>query len=85
MIHQALLPGGVDWLPPLILLRVYLLIHGGQFTGGVHPPNQFVPEIVSPLPYSSELVCHTLLFMFSKKSFLSLAPKTNATPAFSML
>ena len=22
MIHQALSPGGVDWLPPLILLRV---------------------------------------------------------------
>ena len=29
-----------------------IVIHGGQFTGGVHPPNQFVPEIVSPLPCS---------------------------------
>ena len=51
-----------------------MVIHGGQITGGVHPPNQFVPEGVSPLLCSSELVRHTLLFMFSKKSFLSLAP-----------
>ena len=27
-----------------------IVIHGGQFKGGVHPPNQFVPEIVGPLP-----------------------------------
>ena len=38
-----------------------IVIHGGQFTGGVHPPNQFVPEIVSPLPCSPALVRHTLL------------------------
>ena len=36
-----------------------IVIHGGQFTGGVNPPNQFVPEIVSPLPYSSALARHT--------------------------
>ena len=24
----------------------YIVIHGGQSTGRVHPPNQFVPEIV---------------------------------------
>ena len=35
MTNQTLSPGGVDWLPPLILLRVYLVIHGGQVTGGV--------------------------------------------------
>ena len=45
-----------------------IVIHGGQFTGGGHPPNQFVPEIVSPLPCSPALVRHTLLifFFFSK-------------------
>ena len=57
MIHQALSPGGVDWLPPLILMCI--VIHGGQFTGGVHPPNQFVPEIVSHQPCSPALVHHT--------------------------
>ena len=64
-----------------------MVIHGGQFTGGVHPPNQLVPEIVSPLPCSSGLVCHTLLFvyLFSNNSFLSLVPLANATPAFSTL
>ena len=46
-----------------------IVIHGGQFTGGVHPPNQFVPEIVSPLPCSSALVRHTLLIFFLKNLF----------------
>ena len=65
MIHQALLPGGVDWLPALILLRVHCtVIHGGQFTGGDHPPNQFVPEIVNSLPCSPALVCHTLMTVY---------------------
>ena len=41
-----------------------IVIHDGQFTGGVHPPNQFVPEIVSPLPCSPALVRHTLLFTY---------------------
>ena len=73
--------------------------HGGQFTGGAHPPNQFVPETVSPLPCSPALVCHTLLtvyffeelisfigsLIFSKNLFHSLAPLTNATAAFSKL
>ena len=62
-----------------------IVIHCGQFTGGVHPPNQFVPEIVSLLPYSPALVCHTLLFIFSKNLFLPSAPLTNATPALSTL
>ena len=34
-------------------------------------PNQFVPEIISPLPCSSELVRHTLVFVlfFQKVHF----------------
>ena len=35
-----------------------IVIHGSQFTGGVHPPNQFVPEIVSPLPCSHALIVY---------------------------
>ena len=54
-----------------------IVIHVGQFTGGVYPPNQFIPEIVSPLPCSPARVRHTL--------FLSSAPLTNAIPAFSTL
>ena len=89
MIHQTLSIGGVDWLPPppppppLFPIE----IHSGQFTGRVHPPNQFVPEIVSPLRFSPSLIRHTLLigFFFSKNLFLPLAPSTNATPAFSTL
>ena len=46
-------------------------------------PNQFIPEIVCPLPCSPCLfVIHCCLFIFSKHSFLS---STNATPAFSTL
>ena len=72
MIHKALSPGEVDWLPSVILLRVYcIVIHGGQFTGGVHPPNQFVHEIVSPLPYSPALVCHKLLIVYFFKELIS--------------
>ena len=48
-----------------------ILIHGGQFTGGVHPPNQFVPEIVSPLPCSPALVRHTLLIVYFFKELIS--------------
>ena len=60
-----------------------IVIHDGHFTGGVHPPNQFVPEIVSPLPFSPALVRHTLLIvLFFKELFLSSAPLTNATTAF---
>ena len=38
-----------------------IVIHGGQSTGGVHPLNQFVHEIVGLLPSSSELVHHTFI------------------------
>ena len=48
-----------------------IVIHGGQFTGGVHPPNQFIPEIVSPLPCSPALVCHTLLIVCIFKELIS--------------
>ena len=86
MIHQALSPGRVDWLPPLILLCISIVIHGGQFTCGVHPQNQFVPKIVSPLPCLPAIVRHTLLIVyFSKNLFLSSAPLTDATTAFSTL
>ena len=40
-----------------------IVIHGGQFTGGLHPPNQFVPEIVSPLPCSPVFGPHKLLIV----------------------
>ena len=48
-----------------------IVIHGGQFTGVVHPPNQFVPEIASPLPCSPALVCHTLLIVIFFKELIS--------------
>ena len=47
-----------------------IVIHGGQDTGGVHPPNQFVPEIVSPLPCLPELVHHTLLVVYFFKELI---------------
>ena len=49
-----------------------IVIHGGQFSGGVHPPNQCVPEIVSPLPCSPALVRHTLLFVYFFEELISL-------------
>ena len=48
-----------------------IVIHGGQFTGGVNPPNQFVPETVSPLPCSPALVRHTLLIVYFFKELIS--------------
>ena len=51
MIHQAL--STAPDTPTCIV------IHGGQFTGGVHPPNQFVFEIVGSLPCSPAFVRHT--------------------------
>ena len=48
-----------------------IVIHGGQFTGGVHPPNQFVPETVSPLPCSIALVSHTLLIVYFFQELIS--------------
>ena len=70
MIRQALSPGGVDWLPPPDT-PTCIVIHAGQFTGGVHPPNQFVPEIVSPLPCSPALVRLTLLIVYFFKELIS--------------
>ena len=70
MIHQVLSPSRVDWLPPLIL-PMCIVTHGGQFTGGVHPPNQFVPEIVSPLPCLPALVLQTLLIVYFFKDLIS--------------
>ena len=69
MIHQALSPGGVDWLQPPDT-PTCIVIHGAQFTSGVHPPNQFVPEIVSPLPCSPALVRHTLLIVYFFKELI---------------
>ena len=34
-------------------------------------PNQFVPEIISPLPRSSKLDRHTLLFVYFFKDLVS--------------
>ena len=48
-----------------------IVIHGGQFTGGGHPRNKFVPEIVSPLPGSPARVRHTLLIIYFFKELIS--------------
>ena len=48
-----------------------IVVHGGQFTGGVHPPNQFVLEIVSSLPCSPAFVRRTLLFVYCFKELIS--------------
>ena len=47
----------------------YIVIHGGQFTGGVHAPNQFVP--VSHLPCSPALVRHTFLIVYFFNELIS--------------
>ena len=53
------------------------MIHQPLSPDGVHPPNQFIPEIVSPLPCSFGLVCHILLFVyFFKELILSLTSLT---------
>ena len=59
-----------------------IVIHGVQVTRGVHPPNQFVPEIVSPLPCSPALVRHTFLIIYFCKeplSFIVSPGKCNAS------
>ena len=61
MIHQASAPD----------TSTCTVIHGGQFTGEVHSLNQFVPEIVSPLPCSPALVRHTLLIVYFFKELIS--------------
>ena len=63
MIHKAL--ATVPDTPKCIV------IHGGQFTGGVHPSNQIVLEIVSSLPCSPALVRHTLLIVYFFKELVS--------------
>ena len=40
------------------------MIHQPLSPDGVFSPNQFVPEIVSPLPCSSGLVPHILVFVY---------------------
>ena len=63
----AIIPSFVTWWSKLATAPdtpTCIVIHGGQFTGGVHPRNQFVPEIVSPLPCLHALVCHTLLTVY---------------------
>ena len=47
------------------------MIHQHLSPDGVHPPNQFVPEIVSCLPCSSGLVRHILLFVYFFKELIS--------------
>ena len=54
-----------------------IVIHGGHFSGGVHPPNQLVPEILSRFPCSLALVRHTLLigFFFPRTYFFHRLPR----------
>ena len=47
------------------------MIHQLLSPDGISSPNQFVPEIVSSLPCSSELVRHILLFVYLKKKLIS--------------
>ena len=47
-----------------------IVIHGGQFTVGIHPPNQFVREIDSPLPCSFALVRHKLPIVYFSKELV---------------
>ena len=67
-------PSFVNWRSRLATAPdtpMCIVIHGGHFTGGVHPPNQFVPEIISPLPCSPALVRHTLLIVYFFKELIS--------------
>ena len=53
---------------------------------GVHPQiSSSLRLVVLGLVCPDLFVIHYCLFNFSKNSFLSLAPLTNATPAFSTL
>ena len=47
------------------------MIHKLLLPDRVHPPNQFVPEIVSHLPCSSGLARHKLLFVYIFKELIS--------------
>ena len=67
-------PSYVTWRSRLATapdIPTRIVIHGGQFTGGVHPPNKFVPEIVRPLPCSPALLRHTLLIVYFFKALIS--------------
>ena len=68
MIHQALWRSRLATAPET---PTCIVIHSGQFTGGVHPQNQFVPEIGSPLPCSQTLVRHILLIVYFFKELIS--------------
>ena len=70
MTHHALSPGGLR-LATAPDTPTCIVIHGGQFTGGLHSPNQFVPEIVSPLPCSPAFCRHTLLIVYFFKELIS--------------
>ena len=63
-------PSFVTWQSRLATapdIPTCIVIHSGQLTGGIHPPNQFAPEIVSPLPCLPALVRHTLLIVYFYK------------------
>ena len=67
-------PSFVTWRSTLATASdtpMCIIIHGGQFTGGVYSPNHFVPEIVSPLPCLPTLVRHTLLIVCFFKELIS--------------
>ena len=64
MIHQALSPDGVDWLPPLILLRVWP-VHWLSSS-----PKSVRSRDISPLPCSPTLVPHTLLIVYFFKELI---------------
>ena len=49
------------------------MIHPPLSPAGVHPPNQPVPEIVSPLTCSSGLVRQILLFVYFFKELISIS------------
>ena len=64
-----------------------IVIHSGQFTGEVQPPNQFVPEIFSSLPCLPALVHHTLMIVYFFKELISFNGSLNKchTSVFSTL
>ena len=65
-------PNFVTWRSRLATApdtSTYIVIHGGQFTGGVHAPNQFVP--ISLLPCSPALVRHTFLIVYFFNELIS--------------
>ena len=47
------------------------MIHQPLSPDGVHPPNQFVPETVCPLPCSPRHVSHKLPFVYFFKELVT--------------